>query len=154
MKRLAPLAALATILVAPAAFAQDSGTQLGTLTCKMTGIENLVVYTKEEFDCEFAQEGAGSTTYKGVIHEVGVNLSMTKDATLVWGVIAPTGEVSSPDALKGHYVGAGAQVELVGGVGANVLVGGSGKTINLEPLSVEGMEGFGAALDITSFELK
>jgi hypothetical protein len=146
------IATLASV-VGASAFAQD-GTQLGTLTCKMTGSENLVVYTKEEFDCEFAQEGAGSTSYKGVIHEVGVNLSVTKDATLVWGVIAPSGDAASPDALKGHYVGAGAQVELAGGVGANVLIGGNAKTINLEPLSVEGMKGFGAALDITDFELK
>jgi Protein of unknown function (DUF992) len=154
MKSLVPLTVLAAALAAPAAFAQDSGTQVGTLTCKMSGVENLVVYTKEEFDCEFAQNDAGSSSYKGVIHEVGVNLSVTKDAKLVWGVIAPSGEVSSPDALKGHYVGAGGQVELAGGVGANVLIGGNAKTINLEPLSVEGMEGFGAALDITDFELK
>jgi hypothetical protein len=148
------LVALATFLVAPAALAQDPGTQIGTLTCRMTGIENLVVYTKEDFDCEFAPKDGTPVSYKGVIHEVGVNLSITKENTLVWGVIAPTGEVSSPEALKGTYVGAGAQVELAGGVGANVLIGGSGKTINLQPLSVEGMRGFGAALDITSFELK
>lgn len=153
MKSLLSIATLASFLAAPV-LAQDSGTQIGTLTCKMTGVENLVVYTKEEFDCEFKPNTGDAASYKGVIHEVGVNLSLTKENTLVWGVIAPTDTVSAPDALKGNYVGGGAQVELVGGVGANVLVGGSGKTINLEPLSVEGMRGYGAALDISSFELK
>lgn len=153
MKTVIPAAALAALVAVPAA-AQDSGTQIGTLTCKMTGIQNVVVYTKEEFDCEFAPNGAAPVSYKGVMHEVGVNLSITKENTMVWGVIAPTDVASSPDALKGTYVGGGGQVELAGGVGANILIGGSGKTVNLEPLSVSGMEGFGAALNISSFELK
>ncbi len=152
MRSLVPVAALASFLAVPA-LAQDNGTQVGVLTCKMTGIENVVVYTKEEFDCEFKPTSGDPQSYKGVIHEVGVNLSITKENTLVWGVLAPSGEVSSPEALKGRYVGGSGQVELAGGVGANILVGGNAKTINLQPISVSGMKGFGAALDITSFEL-
>ena len=92
-------------------------------------------------------------TYKGVIKEVGVNLSITKDNTMVWGVIAPEKDLASPDELKGTYLGGTGQVEIGGGVAANILIGGSHQTISLQPVSVNGMIGAGAALDITAFEL-
>lgn len=154
MKPILSAAALAVGLSATMALAQDGGTQVGVLTCHMTGIDNVVVYTKEEFDCTFQPNQGEPAAYKGVIKEVGVNLSFTKDNTLVWGVIAPAKDLESPDALKGTYVGGTGQVEIGGGVAANVLVGGSGKTVSLQPISVNGLIGVGAALDIAAFELK
>ena len=133
---------------------EKGGTQVGVLTCSMTGIDNVVVYTKEEFDCEYKPNHGDAQHYKGVIKEIGVNLSITKDNTMVWGVIAPVRELDSPDALKGTYVGGTGQVEIGGGVAANILIGGSGNTISLQPFSVNGMTGIGAALDISAFELK
>lgn len=141
-------------LTASSAFAADNGTQIGVLTCKMDGIDNYVVYTKEEFACVYKPNTGEPQTYRGVIKQVGVNLSITKDNTMIWGVFAPVADMASTDALKGTYVGGTTQVEIGGGVAANVLVGGSGQTISFQPISVNGMTGFGAALDITAFELK
>jgi len=154
MKTLLSAAIILTGLATSSAFAADSGTQVGVLTCKMNGIKNLVVYTKEEFDCEYKPKKGEPHSYKGVIKEIGVNLSVTEDNTMVWGVIAPVEDLTSPDALKGTYVGGSGQVEIGAGAAANILVGGSGKTISLQPISVNGMKGFGAALDIAAFELK
>lgn len=153
MKPVLTAIALALGLTATAASAQ-SGTQVGMLTCTMTGIENVVVYTKEDFACTFQPNSGDPQTYTGVIKEIGVNLSITKDNTMVWGVIAPVADLASPDALKGTYVGGTTQIEVGGGLGANILVGGSGKTVTLQPISMNGLVGAGAALDIAAFELK
>jgi hypothetical protein len=153
MKLALTTAAVALGLSATMALAGDGGTQVGVLTCSMTGIENVVVYTKEEFACSFKPNHGDVQTYTGVIKEIGVNLSITKDNTMVWGVIAPEKDLSSPDELKGTYLGGTGQVEIGGGVAANILIGGSHQTISLQPISVNGMIGAGAALDIAKFEL-
>ena len=145
---------LATALTASSALAAESGTQVGVLTCKMTGVETVVVYTREEFDCEYKPHKGAPQSYTGVIKEVGVNLSVTKENAMVRRVIAPLDGLSSPDALRGTYVGGSGQIEIGAGAAANILVGGSGKTISLQPISVNGMKGFGAALEISAFELK
>ena len=40
------------------------------------------------------------------------------------------------------------------GLGANVLIGGSRRTITLQPLSIEGQIGLNLALGVTSFTLR
>lgn len=143
---------LAIGLAATAAHA-DGGVKVGDLTCKMDGVKNDIVYTKEEFACVFTPTSGDTQTYTAVLKEVGVNLSITKDNTMVWGVLAPTDKLDSPDVLKGTYVGGSGAVEVGGGVSANVLVGG-GNSITLQPISVSGMVGVGASVGISSLEIK
>ena len=71
---------------------------------------------------------------------------------LVWGVFAPTTNVA-PGALAGDYAGATASATVGVGVGANVLIGGSGRTISLQPLSVEGNTGLNVAAGIGAITL-
>ena len=58
-------------------------------------------------------------------------------------VFAP-GSIAS-GALAGEYAGATAPGTVGVGVGANVLLGGSGNQITLQPVSVEGSVGLNAA---------
>ncbi len=143
---------LAMGLAAHAAHA-DGGVKAGELVCKMVGLQNDIVYTKEEFACVFKPTSGDEQTYTAVLKQVGVNLSFTKENTLVWGVLAPTDKLDSPDVLKGTYVGGSGSIELGGGVSANVLVGG-GNSITLQPISVSGLVGVGAALDVSALEIK
>lgn len=152
MKLLLAACSLAGAVAGSAAVAED-GVKIGVLTCRMDGIENIVVYTKEEFACTFVPASGDAQNYTGVIKQVGVNLSVTKENELVWAVLAPSGDMVAPDILRGKYVGASTQVELVGGASANVLIGGGKHSITLQPVSVSGMIGAGAALDLTEFEL-
>jgi hypothetical protein len=46
-----------------------------------------------------------------------------------------------PGAIQGTYSGVGAQATVGVGLGANVLVGGDGRSISLQPLSLEGQTG-------------
>jgi hypothetical protein len=68
-------------------------------------------------------------------------------------VLAPTNEVG-PGALAGDYAGVSAAVAAGLGVGAKALVGGYDKSIALQPLSVEGLEGINVAGGIAVLTLE
>lgn len=154
MKPFAILAAAAVALLAPHAATANEGTDVGVLTCKLTGVTNVVVYTDEKFDCVFKPKSGASHQYTGEIKSIGLDLSITKEMTLVWGVLTTKTEGDVADQLRGDYVGAGASVQVYGGVGLNALVGGSSRAITLQPLSVEGSIGGGAAIGIEKFALR
>jgi hypothetical protein len=55
--------------------------------------------------------------------------------------------------LTGTYTGASAAMSIAAGLGANVLVGGSNRTLALQPLSVQGQVGLDIAAGIGSLDL-
>ena len=57
-------------------------------------------------------------------------------------------------ALAGHYGGASGEATVGAGVGANVLVGGSNRTVTLQPLSVQGQAGLNVAVGVASLDLR
>jgi hypothetical protein len=71
---------------------------------------------------------------------------------LAWAVLAPSANVAKA-ALEGTYVGLTASAAAGVGAGANLLVGGSGNTISLQPLSVEGGTGINIAAGIAGLTL-
>lgn len=147
------LAAAALALAVPAAAQAESTLQVGQLTCTLSGGTNLILLSTAEFDCAFDPAGDGAIErYTGEIEKIGIDLSTTEDSTIVWAVVAPA-EKFTVDALEGTYVGASADVSVVAGVGVRALVGGDQDLIQLQPISVEAQEGFGAALGLESFKL-
>jgi hypothetical protein len=66
---------------------------------------------------------------------------------MVWSVVAPTINFA-PGSLSGSYGGVTAGVAVGIGAGANVLVGSSGNSIALQPVSVEGTTGLNVAAGI------
>jgi hypothetical protein len=56
--------------------------------------------------------------------------------------------------LAGTYVGASGDITLGVGVGANALVGDSGRSIMLQPLSVSGQVGVNLALGVARLTLR
>jgi hypothetical protein len=67
-------------------------------------------------------------------------------------VFAPSGRLER-FALAGGYAGASGEASLGAGVGANVLIGGSNRSVALQPLSVQGQTGVNLALGVASLEL-
>jgi Protein of unknown function (DUF992) len=57
-------------------------------------------------------------------------------------------------ALAGEYVGASGDIGLGFGVGANVLVGGSARTVALQPVSLEGSVAVDVALGVSALKLR
>jgi hypothetical protein len=70
-----------------------------------------------------------------------------------FGQCAPTSNLA-PGALAGNFVGATGSATVGVGVGANVLVGGSNRTISLQPISIEGSTGLNVAAGIGAISLR
>jgi Protein of unknown function (DUF992) len=68
------------------------------------------------------------------------------------GRVCPTARAAG--FLAGTYVGASAEVTVGGGVGANILVGGSFRTVELQPLSVQEQTGINIAAGVAEIELQ
>jgi Protein of unknown function (DUF992) len=127
---------------------------IGVLTCKLKDVHNDIVYTTEEFACEFKPNVGDVQSYTGQIKSLGLDLSITKDMTMVWAVLAPSGDPTKADSLAGKYLGGTAALSVGAGAAANILVGGGKDSFTLQPLSASGIVGAGAALDVEEFELR
>jgi hypothetical protein len=77
---------------------------------------------------------------------------VTSAGTLSWAVFARNSRIG-PGTLRGSYVGASGNVALGPGLGANVLIGGSRRTIVLQPLSIERSIGINLAAGVTHLTL-
>ena len=144
---------VATPLVAPATAQAPQGTKAGVLTCKPAPSIGLLIGSRQRMSCRYDPNGGGPPEfYTGVMNNIGLDIGITAGGALAWGVIAPT---SGPmrGALAGTYVGASGSIGVGVGVGANVLVGGSNRTISLQPLSVEGSVGVNLSLGVSGLTL-
>jgi hypothetical protein len=90
--------------------------------------------------------------YVGRIRRAGIDLGATTSGVLSWAVFARNSRIG-PGTLRGSYVGASGNVAVGPGLGVNVLIGGSRRTIVLQPLSVERTFGFSLAAGVTNLTL-
>jgi hypothetical protein len=140
------------LAVAMPAHAQG-GVQVGSLTCHVAGGWGFVFGSSKAVRCTFARPGGRPEHYAGSINKFGVDIGYTQGGVLVWGVFAPTANLGS-GTLSGNYVGATGSATVGVGAGANVLVGGSNRTISLQPVSIEGNTGLNVAAGIGSISLR
>jgi hypothetical protein len=144
---LAVAAALAT-----AAPAQER-VQAGSLTCDVSAGIGLIIGSQRLVYCTFTPAVPGPIeTYTGSITRIGLDLGITTGGVMIWVVYAPT--IRPIGALAGEYAGASAEASVFAGLGANVLVGGSGATVALQPVSVQGQTGVNLAAGIAGLELR
>jgi hypothetical protein len=147
------LVALATVLVSPAVAQQPPGTSVGTLTCKMAPSIGLLIGSRQRMACRFVPNGPNPPeSYLGVMGTIGLDIGITAGGVMAWGVFAPTAGPRR-GALAGTYVGASGAIGVGVGVGANLLFGGTGRSIALQPLSVEGSIGINLSLGVSSLTL-
>jgi Protein of unknown function (DUF992) len=146
------LCATTVALTAPA-FGQAQPVRVGGLTCDAAPRVGLVVGSLQHLRCVFSSNAAGRCSYGGSIGRVGLDVGVTGGGRLLWAVFAPTSHVGC-GSLRGSYVGASGSASLGVGLGANVLVGGSHRTISLQPLSVEGQVGVNLALGVSRLTLR
>jgi len=89
-----------------------------------------------------------------VTHTLILDIGKTNEAVMRWLVLARSANIYAPGALAGDYVGASAEITALVGAGANLLVGGSGQSFILQPLSVQTQTGLNLALGVTQFQLR
>ncbi|AXK79372.1 DUF992 domain-containing protein [Pseudolabrys taiwanensis] len=157
---LRPVSALAMLAVAAAAalpttptMAQAERTKAGTLTCDISAGIGLIITSKKELTCMFTPSAEGPReVYVGSISKFGLDVGATAGGEMVWAVYAPSSRRFG--ALAGTYSGASGEATVGAGLGANVLVGGSNRTVALQPVSVQGQAGLNLAVGVASLDLR
>lgn len=148
-KFLAAAAAIAAFSLSPA---QAGGVNVGLLTCSIDGGVGFIIGSSKSVDCVFRPaDGGHDEHYEGSIGKLGIDIGVTRRATVEWLVFAPG--KTSRGALKGSYGGASAEATIGVGLGANALVGGFKKSIALQPLSVQAQTGLNIAAGIAGLRL-
>jgi len=154
MKKLAFAALLALGLAAsPAVAKNNSGVKIGVLSCDVSAGVGLILASSRSVDCTFERTvGGRNERYKGTIERLGIDIGVTGKAVMAWVVFAP-GKLKR-GALAGSYAGVSAEASVAVGLGANVLLGGSNKSVALQPLSVQAQTGLNVAAGIAALRLK
>jgi hypothetical protein len=148
----AALAAAALSGTVTWASAQRGGVKVGELNCDISGGLGLIIASHKEVACTFRPAGGGRPeAYAGAISKFGLDLGATSGGVMAWAVYAPSSKDFS--ALAGHYAGASAEATVGVGAGVNVLVGGSRRTVTLQPVSIQGQTGVNVAAGVTGLDL-
>jgi hypothetical protein len=129
------------------------GVQAGVLTCNVASGTGFVFGSDRALSCTFSGDGNRIEHYTGTISKFGVDIGYTHAGVIMWAVLAPTHNPPR-DALTGDYGGVTAGASVGVGGSANILVGGSGHEISLQPLSVEGQKGLNVAAGIAEIKLR
>jgi hypothetical protein len=145
-------AAVLTALVASPALAQ-SNVKVGTLTCDISAGIGLLISQQQTMTCAFDPASGGPPDrYTGRIDKFGLALGAVQQGTMVWGVLAPASGLPH-GALAGTYGGVGAEATAGAGLGANLLIGGTGRAFSLQPLTLQGQAGLNFAAGVTTLTL-
>jgi hypothetical protein len=124
----------------------------GILTCDVSAGIGLIITSQKQVSCAFKPDQPGrQEDYDGAITKYGLDLGVTGGGVMVWAVFTDT--VAGPGFLAGDYVGASGEASVGVGLGANVLIGGSNRTVALQPVSVSGEIGLNFALGVASLRL-
>lgn len=151
MRKILSVTLLALVAMASAADAK-SGVKVGMLSCGVEGGVGFIIGSSKAVDCVYqAASGSAPEHYSGSIDKFGLDVGVTNQTVLAWAVFAPG--KTKKGALDGSYTGASAEATVGVGLGANVLVGGFEKGINLQPVSVQAQTGLNIAAGVSSLKL-
>jgi hypothetical protein len=155
MPRSLMFAAITAVTLSTGAFAQQpmQPVQVGILECRGGASIGFVIGSVTNLGCVLRAEGMPEDRYVATVRKVGLDLGITQESALAWGVFAPVARLGPGD-LSGNYVGAQGSASVGVGLGGNVLVGGSANSIALQPLSVQGQIGLNVAAGLESLELR
>ena len=156
MRRFFRFAGIIPMLVAihvTAKAQQPALVQVGVLECRGGASIGFVVGSVTNLGCVLRVEGVPEDRYVATIRKVGLDIGITEETALAWGVFAPVAHLGPGD-LAGTYAGAQGSASFGVGAGGNMLVGGSNNSIALQPLSVQGQVGVNIAAGLESLELR
>jgi hypothetical protein len=150
------IATLAFILMLAApAHAQPHWTQVGMLKCKLNPSIGFIIAGHQSMECNFVPSNPNMPpqAYQGALNMLGLNIGISAGGVLGWAVMARTAGIPA-GALAGEYVGASGDIALGLGAGANVLIGGSGRSVALQPVSLQGSIAVKVAVGVSALKLR
>jgi hypothetical protein len=128
--------------------------KVGGLGCTMSPTIGLLVVSEQKLNCKFTPDGPYPVeNYTGTMGTVGIDVGVIGGGLLAWAVYMPT-QGPPQGSLAGTYGGASGSIALGVGAGANVLLGGSGRSVMLQPISVEGSVGIEVTLGVSALTLQ
>src|SRR5450432_3937708 len=120
-----------------AQLAQAQRVRTGVLNCDVSAGLGLIIGSQRSVNCLFTPDQPGPQEgYFGTITKLGLDIGATAGGVMVWAVYADTSR--GYGFLAGDYAGASGEATVAAGLGANVLVGGSNRTVALQPVSLTG----------------
>ncbi|MGC1303885.1 MAG: DUF992 domain-containing protein [Caulobacteraceae bacterium] len=131
---------------------RPAGVEVGVLSCHERSGWGFIFGSSHGIRCTFSTDDHHVAHYIGDISKFGVDIGYQQGGVLLWTVFAPTNAIGSA-ALHGHYGGVTAGAAVGVGAGANVLIGGSTRSIALQPLSIEGTTGLNVAAGVAELSL-
>jgi hypothetical protein len=133
--------------------AQAQRIRTGVLNCDVSAGLGLIIGSQRSVNCLFTPDLPGPQEgYYGTITKFGLDIGATAGGAMVWAVYADTSR--GYGFLAGEYAGASGEVTVAAGLGANVLVGGSNRTVALQPVSIQGQIGLNLALGVASLSIR
>jgi hypothetical protein len=150
---------LGALILALAAMAFNAGhaqaqrARAGVLNCDVSAGIGLIIGSQRSVNCLFTPDGPGPQEgYYGTITKLGLDIGATAGGVMVWAVYVDTSR--GYGFLAGDYAGASGEVTIAACLGANVLVGGSNRTIALQPVSIGGQVGLNLALGVANLSIR
>jgi hypothetical protein len=128
--------------------------QAGNLTCRLGPSVGLILGSRQRMRCRFVSATDHRIDlYFGSVTRFGLDLGITVGGVMVWSVLARTRRLGR-GALAGHFVGASGDASFGLGIGAKALIGGSRRTVMLQPLSLSGRVGVNLAAGVAGLTLR
>jgi hypothetical protein len=146
-------ASLAVLVTTAQTAVAQQGLKLGRLRCNVSGGLGLIITSTKEMRCVFTSIHGYHERYYGTIRKFGLDIGATDRGVLAWTVFAPS-EGPKHGALAGDYAGVDASATIGVGLGANALVGGSNRSIALQPFSVQAQTGLALAGGVAALTLR
>ena len=153
MRKLFLAALAASSAVVALTTAAQARVEVGVLRCTVSGGVGYLLGSSKAMRCTFSHRGGPPEYYEGRVTKLGVDIGYTRRTEIAWAVLAPTRDIPARS-LDGRYAGITAEATLGGGVGANALLGGSGRSIMLQPLSVQAQTGLNIAAGVAGMRLR
>jgi Protein of unknown function (DUF992) len=158
MRRSIVLAAITATMLTACVGAADAQqpmqrVQVGVLQCRGGASIGFIVGSVTNLGCVLRVGGMPDDRYIAVIQKVGLDIGITEETALAWNVFAPVARLGPGD-LAGRYAGVDGSASVGIGLGGNVLIGGSNKSIALQPVSAQGEVGLSIAAGLESMELR
>ncbi|HUB64242.1 MAG TPA: DUF992 domain-containing protein [Methylocella sp.] len=146
-------ASLAVLVATAQTAVAQQGLKVGRLRCNVSGGLGLIITSTKEMSCVFTSIRGHHELYFGTIRKFGLDIGATDRGVLAWTVFAPTAGPKH-GALAGDYGGVSASATVGVGLGANALVGGSDRSISLQPISVQAQTGLALAGGVAAMTLR
>ena len=144
---------IGALCIAPALAQPQSWAQAGMLRCNLNPSIGFVIFGHQSMECKFQPVSGPVQAYDGAMNTVGLDLGISGGGRFAWAVFGSASGIPN-GALAGEYVGASGDIGLGVGVGANVLVGGSNRSVALQPVSLEGSMAVNAVAGLSQLKLR